>query len=89
MVKHFSLTMNNLRAPENVIVNNLLPDGSFPEHPAVVVRSDLFLAQVENWRLEVLYESQSSKRIVFVPLTLYRGSTKERYAMASVFSREA
>ena len=32
--------MNNLRAPENVIVNNLLPDGSFPEHPAVVVGSD-------------------------------------------------
>ena len=66
----------NLRAPENVIVNNLLPDGSFPEHPAVVVRSDLFLAQVENWRLEVLYESQSSNVLSLFPSPCTEGQPR-------------
>ena len=47
----------NLFALENVVVNELLPDGAFPEYPAVVVRSDVFLAQVEHWGGQALSQS--------------------------------
>ena len=62
----------NLLALENVVVNELLPDGTFPEYPAVVVRSDVFLAQVEHWRRQALSQSYRSLSVlVSAGLTLY------------------
>ena len=62
----------NLLALENVVVNQFFPDGSFPEDPAVVVRSDVFLAQVEHWRRQALSQSYRSLSVLLsAGLTLY------------------
>ena len=62
----------NLLALENVVVNQFFPDGSFPEDPAVVVRSDVFLAQVEHRRRQALSQSYRSLSVLLsAGLTLY------------------
>ena len=52
--QYISFVNDNLGTAENMVINDFLPDGTFPEDPAVVVRSDVFLAQMEHGRLETL-----------------------------------